>query len=70
MDTNRNSEVDWDKKEKDYDYPGTAHFSEPETRTLKQLVKEFDPQVWVNVHSGMEALFMPHEHIKKMTPKS
>lgn len=71
VDTNRNWEVDWGKKEKDYDpneeYPGTAPFSEPETRILKQLVKEFDPHVWVNVHSGMEALFMPYDH-KKMTP--
>lgn len=71
VDTNRNWEVDWGKKEKDYDpneeYPGTAPFSEPETRILKQLVKEFDPHVWINVHSGMEALFMPYDH-KKMTP--
>lgn len=71
VDTNRNWEVDWGKKEKDYDpneeYPGTAPFSEPETRILRQLVKEFDPHVWVNVHSGMEALFMPYDH-KKMTP--
>jgi len=71
VDTNRNWEVDWGKKEKDYDpneeYPGTAPFSEPETQILQQLVKEFDPHVWVNVHSGMEALFMPYDH-KKMTP--
>lgn len=71
VDTNRNWEVDWGKKEKDYDpneeYPGTAPFSEPETQILQQLVKEFKPHVWVNVHSGMEALFMPYDH-KKMTP--
>nr|XP_024358404.1 carboxypeptidase A2-like isoform X1 [Physcomitrium patens]XP_024358405.1 carboxypeptidase A2-like isoform X1 [Physcomitrium patens]XP_024358406.1 carboxypeptidase A2-like isoform X1 [Physcomitrium patens]PNR33271.1 hypothetical protein PHYPA_025214 [Physcomitrium patens] len=71
VDTNRNWKVDWGKKEKDYnpneEYPGTAPFSEPETRILHQLVKEFAPQVWVNVHSGMEALFMPYDH-KKMVP--
>ena len=71
VDTNRNWEVDWGKKEKDYDpneeYPGTAPFSEPETRILRQLVKEFAPHVWVNVHSGMEALFMPYDH-KKVVP--
>jgi hypothetical protein len=71
VDTNRNWEVDWGKKEKDYDpseeFPGTAPFSEPETQILQQLVKEFAPHVWVNVHSGMEALFMPYDH-KKMVP--
>ncbi|KAG0554125.1 hypothetical protein KC19_12G064800 [Ceratodon purpureus] len=71
VDTNRNWEVDWGKKEKDYDpneeYPGTAPFSEPETQILQRLVKEFAPHVWVNVHSGMEALFMPYDH-KKMMP--
>ncbi|KAH9560715.1 hypothetical protein CY35_06G121600 [Sphagnum magellanicum] len=71
VDTNRNWDVDWGKKEKDYDpheeYPGTSAFSEPETRILLQLAKSFNPHVWVNVHSGMEALFMPYDH-KAMLP--
>ena len=29
---------------------------------MKTLLEEFRPHVWVNVHSGMEALFMPFDH--------
>lgn len=36
--------------------------SEPEAALLLQLAKTFRPHVWVNVHSGMEALFMPYDH--------
>lgn len=71
VDINRNWSVDWGKKEKDYDpaeeYPGTAPFSEPETKIMQKLVHSFKPQLWVNVHSGMEALFMPYDH-RNTTP--
>ncbi|KAJ7529826.1 hypothetical protein O6H91_15G068200 [Diphasiastrum complanatum] len=71
VDTNRNWGVDWGKKEKDYDpyeeYPGTAAFSEPETQILREVAASFKPHLWVNVHSGMQALFMPYDH-KNMTP--
>ncbi|KAG6644720.1 mast cell carboxypeptidase A-like [Carya illinoinensis] len=71
VDLNRNWSVDWGKKEKDYDpyeeNPGTAPFSEPETQIMRKLALSFDPHVWVNVHSGMEALFMPYDH-KNTTP--
>ncbi|XP_075517122.1 uncharacterized protein LOC142551653 isoform X1 [Primulina tabacum] len=71
VDLNRNWSVDWGKKEKDYDpyeeNPGTAPFSEPETQILRKLALTFEPHVWVNVHSGMEALFMPYDH-KNTTP--
>lgn len=66
VDCNRNWEVDWGVKAPDYDpseeYPGTAPFSEPEAFMMKTLLEEFRPHVWVNVHSGMEALFMPFDH--------
>ncbi|XWS24591.1 hypothetical protein CRYUN_Cryun28dG0116200 [Craigia yunnanensis] len=66
VDLNRNWSVDWGKKEKDYDpyeeNPGTAAFSEPETQIMRKLAISFDPHIWVNVHSGMEALFMPYDH--------
>ncbi|CAL1355366.1 unnamed protein product [Linum trigynum] len=72
VDLNRNWSVDWGKKEKDYDpyeeNPGTAPFSEPETQTMRRLALSFDPHVWINVHSGMEALFMPYDH-KNTTPE-
>ncbi|PIA46859.1 hypothetical protein AQUCO_01500416v1 [Aquilegia coerulea] len=71
VDLNRNWSVDWGKKEKDYDpheeNPGTAPFSEPETQIMRKLSKSFDPHIWVTVHSGMEALFMPYDH-KNTTP--
>eukprot|EP01025_Chloroclados_australasicus_P004683 TRINITY_DN1121_c0_g1_i1.p1 TRINITY_DN1121_c0_g1~~TRINITY_DN1121_c0_g1_i1.p1 ORF type:complete len:465 (-),score=42.49 TRINITY_DN1121_c0_g1_i1:548-1942(-) len=67
VDTNRNWDINFGVKEKDYDpqeeYPGKYPFSEPETRVLKRLVSEFSPHVWVNFHSGTSALFMPYDHI-------
>ena len=66
VDCNRNWAVDWGVKAPDYDpyeeYPGTAPFSEPEAFMLKTLLEEFQPHAWVNVHSGMEALFLPYDH--------
>ncbi|XP_024522319.1 carboxypeptidase A2 isoform X2 [Selaginella moellendorffii] len=71
VDTNRNWKVNWGVKEKDYDpteeFPGTAPFSEPETRILRDIALRFKPHLWVNVHSGMQALFMPYDH-KNATP--
>ncbi|XP_028784649.1 carboxypeptidase B2 isoform X1 [Neltuma alba] len=71
VDLNRNWSVDWGKKEKDYDpyeeNPGAAPFSEPETQIVRKLALSFDPHIWINVHSGMEALFMPYDH-KNTTP--
>ncbi|XP_042495513.1 mast cell carboxypeptidase A isoform X1 [Macadamia integrifolia] len=71
VDLNRNWSVDWGKKEKDYDpyeeNPGVAPFSEPETQIMRKISKSFNPHIWVNVHSGMEALFMPYDH-RNTTP--
>eukprot|EP01023_Acetabularia_acetabulum_P033173 TRINITY_DN31051_c0_g2_i1.p1 TRINITY_DN31051_c0_g2~~TRINITY_DN31051_c0_g2_i1.p1 ORF type:complete len:461 (-),score=54.11 TRINITY_DN31051_c0_g2_i1:1199-2581(-) len=67
VDTNRNWDINFGKKEKDYDpyeeHPGKNAFSEPETQIIKRVVKEFEPHVWINVHSGTYALFMPYDHI-------
>lgn len=66
VDINRNWGVHWGYKEGDYDpaeeYPGTAPFSEPEAGMMRSLAQSFKPHVWVNVHSGMEALFLPYDH--------
>lgn len=66
VDPNRNWSVDWGVKEPDYDpqeeYPGTRAFSEPEVIILKNLAEGFRPDVFVNVHSGMEAMFVPYDH--------
>lgn len=40
--------------------------SEPEVQILDQLSKEFKPHIWVNVHSGMKALFMPYDHMASL----
>ncbi|KAG9453078.1 hypothetical protein H6P81_005982 [Aristolochia fimbriata] len=69
VDLNRNRSVDWGKKE-DFnpeENPGTAPFSEPETQIKQRLSKSFSPHLWVNVHPGMEALFMPYDH-RNTTP--
>ncbi|GAB2223782.1 hypothetical protein Droror1_Dr00004522 [Drosera rotundifolia] len=71
VDLNRNWSVDWGKKEKDYDpteeNPGSAPFSEPVSQIMRKLAMTFEPHVWINVHSGMEALFVPYDH-KNTTP--
>ncbi|XP_010683637.2 uncharacterized protein LOC104898281 [Beta vulgaris subsp. vulgaris] len=71
VDLNRNWSVDWGKKEKDYDpyeeNPGSAPFSEPESQIMRKVALSFEPHLWVNVHSGMQALFMPYDH-RNTTP--
>lgn len=37
--------------------------SEPETAMLLALTNTFRQHVWLNMHSGMEALFMPYDHL-------
>eukprot|EP00897_Mesotaenium_endlicherianum_P008560 jgi/Mesen1/7732/ME000407S06962 len=63
VDTNRNWSVDWGVKEKE-EYPGAHAFSEPEAEMLRQVALQLQPHLWVNMHSGMEALFMPYDHRK------
>ena len=52
-----------------YPSPGTAidkaHVprSEPEAAALLGVARAFKPHVWMNAHSGMEALFMPYDHL-------
>lgn len=66
VDPNRNWSVDWGVKEPDYDpkeeYPGKKAFSEPEVKILKNISETFKPDVFINIHSGMEALFVPFDH--------
>lgn len=56
-------------KESDYDpseeFPGTHPFSEPEARGLASLAAAFAPHAWINVHSGMEAVFSPYDHVAR-----
>ncbi|KAI5062091.1 hypothetical protein GOP47_0022630 [Adiantum capillus-veneris] len=66
VDINRNWSLDWGKKEQDFDpaeeFPGNAPFSEPETRIMRDLASSFKPHLWINVHSGMQAMFTPYDH--------
>eukprot|EP00250_Pteridium_aquilinum_P002085 c12289_g1_i1 orf=112-966(+) len=66
VDINRNWDVDWGIKEQDFDpaeeYPGIAPFSEPETRIMRDLALSFKPHLWINVHSGMQAMFTPFDY--------
>ena len=69
VDTNRNWGVHWGFKEKDYDpyeeAGGAQPFSEPEAVLLRDALLAFKPHAWVNVHSGMRALFMPFDHVAR-----
>jgi len=66
VDINRNYEVDWGVKEPDYvpseEYPGEAPLSEPEAALTLSLVRGFHPAAFINVHSGMFAMFAPYDH--------
>ncbi len=52
--------ADYDPREED---PGTAPFSEPEAALVLRTATALRPHVWASVHSGMEALFMPYDHV-------
>mmetsp|Transcript_73726 Transcript_73726/g.205053 ORF Transcript_73726/g.205053 Transcript_73726/m.205053 type:complete len:437 (-) Transcript_73726:64-1374(-) len=39
--------------------PGPTPFSEPETRTFKELVQDFKPTTFLTVHSGTRGMYMP-----------
>ena len=42
--------------------------SEPETAAMLQVAQRFKPHVWMNAHSGMEALFMPCAALQAAQP--
>jgi hypothetical protein len=42
--------------------PFFAPPSEPEVQVILAEAKDFKPHVWLNVHSGMQALFTPYDH--------
>lgn len=41
--------------------------SEPETQSVLELARVFQPHVWLNIHSGMEAMFVPWDHQSKVS---
>ncbi|KAK8551690.1 hypothetical protein V6N13_120136 [Hibiscus sabdariffa] len=63
VDLNRNWGIDWGRKETN----STWFTCQPETQIMREVATSFSPHIWVNVHSGTVALFMPYDH-KKSTP--
>lgn len=39
--------------------PGSAPFSEPETKILKRLAEDFRPTTFMTIHSGTRGMYMP-----------
>ena len=38
------------------------HRSEPESQLVRHVATQLSPHAWINVHSGMEAMFVPWDH--------
>lgn len=56
VDPNRNWAVDWGVREADFsayeESAGERAFSEPEAYIMREVVHDFKPHAWVNIHSG------------------
>jgi len=61
VDLNRNWDEKWEGGSGDMAMtnPGPAPFSEPETQIFKQVVTEFNPTVFLTIHSGTRGMYMP-----------
>ncbi len=71
VDLNRNWDAHWQPQdENSYDAadtnPGTAPFSEPETRALKTLVDTLRPDVFITVHSGTLGMYTPYAYSRDL----
>ena len=45
--------------------PGSKKFSEPETRAIEKTIRSFNPNVFLSIHSGMNALMFPYAYSMK-----
>jgi hypothetical protein len=43
-----------------------VHYSEPEAQLVRDVAAGLQPHVWLNVHSGMEAMFVPWDHLAEV----
>jgi len=59
VDLNRNWDEEWNNQGMGDTYPGTAAFSEPETRVFKELTTAYNPTNFLTVHSGTKGMYMP-----------
>ena len=46
--------------------PSSLLYSEPEVILIRDVALAFRPHAWVNIHSGMEALFLPYDHVARI----
>jgi hypothetical protein len=62
VDLNRNWDEKWEPQPHLAPHdtnPGSAPFSEPETRVFKKLVENYKPSMFLTVHSGTKGMYMP-----------
>jgi hypothetical protein len=63
VDLNRNFDFHWDEGTDDSyaeDFRGAIPNSEPETKLITDLVKFFNPKVFIDIHSGDASLMYPY----------
>eukprot|EP00186_Timspurckia_oligopyrenoides_P001826 CAMPEP_0182446210 /NCGR_PEP_ID=MMETSP1172-20130603/4058_1 /TAXON_ID=708627 /ORGANISM="Timspurckia oligopyrenoides, Strain CCMP3278" /LENGTH=590 /DNA_ID=CAMNT_0024642105 /DNA_START=203 /DNA_END=1975 /DNA_ORIENTATION=- len=65
VDLNRNYPFRWGQHDEttvlDEEKPGPSALSEPESRAIDHFVRHFRPHVFINVHSGDQALLFPYD---------
>lgn len=64
VDLNRNYDIHWEHIE-DHVYQvssGPHPFSEVETLNVKRILEEFQPDVFLSIHSGILALLYPYAY--------
>jgi hypothetical protein len=48
--------------------PGPKPFSEPESEEAKELLDEFNPDIFLTVHSGTKGLYTPYAYSTEEAP--
>jgi len=62
VDLNRNWDEKWQASavlDAEDTNPGPSPFSEPETRVFKELVEDYQPTMFLTIHSGTKGMYMP-----------
>jgi hypothetical protein len=66
VDINRNWDIFWDKDISVGDEnPGVRPFSEKETRFVRDAVKDFNPKLFLTIHSGVYGLYYPYAYLEE-----
>ena len=69
VDINRNWNAHW-KAKKSFDDlyqtdPGKHAFSEKETIAIEKVIRNFNPDIFLSIHSGLYSLMMPYAYSQK-----